>query len=168
VAQHFLELAEFAVYLPRLREHRVSHGRKIEVRPPLFPGYLFVQIVTGWWQARWCPGTIGLVMNCKEPARVPDGVVDGIRKRERGGLIELPRPPRFHPGDRLRVLYGPFADHVGLYAGMKPRERIEVLLAILGSQQRVTLAAAQLSPDMRPLFLARLAEHLRAIADYDV
>jgi transcription antitermination factor NusG len=55
------------------------------------------------------------------------------------GLIELPRPPKFRPGDRLRVLYGPFAGHVGLYAGMKPRERVEVLLAILGGSQRVTL-----------------------------
>ena len=38
-------------------------------------------------------------------------------------------------------MHGPFAGHVGLYAGMKPRERVEVLLAILGGAQRVTLAA---------------------------
>jgi transcriptional antiterminator RfaH len=140
LAAHFLELAGFAVYLPRLREHRVAHGRKIEVRPPLFPGYLFVLIVSGWWEAHYCPGTRGLVLNCSLPARVPDGVVDGIRKRERGGLIELPKPPRFRPGDNVRVLHGPFAGRVGLYAGMKPRERVEVLLALLGGQQRVTFA----------------------------
>ena len=39
------------------------------------------------------------------------------------------------------VIHGPFAGHVGLYQGMKPRERVEVLLAILGGSQRVTLAA---------------------------
>jgi transcriptional antiterminator RfaH len=139
VAQHFLELAGYAVYLPRVREHRVSHGRKIEIRPPLFPGYLFVEIVVGWWQARWCPGTLGLVMNCGLPVRVPEVVLDDIRKREVGGLIELPRAPKFSPGDRVRVLHGPFAGHLGLYAGMKPRERVEVLLAILGGSQRVTL-----------------------------
>src|SRR5262245_36059117 len=142
-AQHFLELAGYAVYLPRLRAHRVSHGRRIETRPPLFPGYLFVAIVVGWWQARWCPGTLGLVMNCGLPVRVPDSVLDDIRKREIGGLIELPKPPRFKPGDRVRVLHGPLAGHVGLYAGMKPRQRVEVLLAILGGQ-RVTLAAVSL------------------------
>jgi transcriptional antiterminator RfaH len=141
VAQHFLELAGYRCYLPRLREHRVSYRRKVEVRPPLFPGYLFVLIEFQWHTARWCPGTIGLVMNCNLPARVPDGVVDGIRRRERGGLIELPKPPRFRHGDRVRVLTGPFADHVGLYAGMKPRERVEVLLAILGGSQRATFAA---------------------------
>jgi transcriptional antiterminator RfaH len=141
VAQHFLELAGYCCYLPRLREHRVAHGRKIEVRPPLFPGYLFVLIELQWHSARWCPGTIDLVMNCNLPARVPDGVVDGIRSRERRGLIDLPKPPKFCPGDRVRVLTGPFADRVGLYAGMKPRERVEVLLALLGDTRRVTLAA---------------------------
>src|SRR5262245_1151969 len=141
VAQHFLELAGYAVYLPRLREHRISRGRKIETRPVLFPGYLFVEIVVGWWQARWCPGTLGLVMNCGVPVRVPDGVLDDIRKREVGGLIELPRSTKFRSGERLRVTQGPLAGHVGLYAGMRPRERVEVLLAILGGSQRVTLAA---------------------------
>jgi transcriptional antiterminator RfaH len=141
LAQRFLELSGYAVYLPRLREHRVSHGRKIETRPPLFPGYLFCQIIVGWWDARWCPGTLGLVMNCGLPARVPDSVVYGIRRRERNGLIELPRPPRFRPGDRVRIGQGPFKGHLALYAGQPAPERIAVLLAILGGSQRVTLAA---------------------------
>ena len=42
---------------------------------------------------------------------------------------------------RVRVLHGPLAGHVGLYAGMRPYQRIEVLLAILGGSQRVILAA---------------------------
>jgi transcriptional antiterminator RfaH len=140
VAQHFLELAGYRCYLPRLREQRISRGRKIEVRPPLFPGYLFVLIELQWHAARWCPGTLGLVMNCNLPARVPDAVVDDIRQRERNGLIELPKPPKFRPGDRVRVLHGPFTDHIGLYADMKPRERVEVLLALLGGQRRLELA----------------------------
>ena len=38
-------------------------------------------------------------------------------------------------------MQGPFAGHIGLFAGMKPRARVEVLLSLLGSQQRMTLAA---------------------------
>jgi hypothetical protein len=37
VALHCLELNGFKVYLPRLREHRTSYGRKIEIRPLLLP-----------------------------------------------------------------------------------------------------------------------------------
>jgi len=81
------------------------------------------------------------VLDGAAPARVPDVVIAEIRSRERGGLIELPKRALARPGDRLRVLRGPFQGHVGLYAGMRPRERVEVLLAILGGAQRVTLAA---------------------------
>ena len=110
-------------------------------RPLLFPGYLFVLIELQWHTARWAPGVVRLVMNGVGPAAVPEGVIMALKARETGGLIDLPRPPKFRPGDRLRVMHGPFAGHVGLYAGMKPRERVEVLLAILGGSQRVTLAA---------------------------
>ena len=140
VAQHFLELAGFTVYLPRLRDHRIKGARQIETRPVLFPGYLFCKIVAGWWEAQWCPGTRGLVMNSGVPCHVPDSVIREIKQRERNGLVELPKLG-LKPGDKVRILHGPFTDHVGLYQGMRPRERVEVLLAILGGAHRVTLAA---------------------------
>ena len=139
-AQHFLGLAGFESYLPRLRVPRVRRGRKIETRPPLFPSYLFVRIVNGWWSARWCPHVIRLVAAGDGPAHVADAIVDELKGRERGGLIDLPKPPGLRAGDRVRILSGPFAGHLGLYAGMKPRERVEVLLQLLGSMQRVTLS----------------------------
>jgi hypothetical protein len=40
----------------------------------------------------------------------------------------------------VRILAGPFAGHLGLYAGMRPHERVLVLLGVLGGQQRVDLA----------------------------
>jgi transcriptional antiterminator RfaH len=146
IAQHFLQAAGYTVYLPRLREYRVSHGRKIETRKPLFPAYLFVEIITGWWQARYCPGTLGLVMNCDQPARVPAVVVDDIRQREINGAIELPRPPRFKRGDSVRIVGGAFAGQLAVFEGMKPRERVEVLLGFLGGSQRVTMAQCDVEP----------------------
>src|SRR5215813_2495642 len=83
-------------------------------------------------------GVVRLVMDGAAPARVPDAVIDEIRSRERGGLIELPKPPRARPGDAVRILRGPFEGKLAVYAGMKPRARVEVLLGLLG---RVTLAA---------------------------
>ena len=37
LALRCLGLAGYETYFPRLREHRISHGRGIEIRPPLFP-----------------------------------------------------------------------------------------------------------------------------------
>lgn len=140
LALHCLTLAGFMTYLPRLRERRISHVRRIERQSPLFPGYCFTWIELQWRAARWAPGTLGLIMDGTQPARVPDSVIAEIRSRECGGLIELPKPPRPRPGHAVRVISGPLQGRLGLYAGMKPRERVEVLLQLVGGQQRVTLA----------------------------
>src|SRR5262245_18490027 len=136
-AQFFLQQKGYTVYLPRLRQHRVSHGRKIETRPPLFPGYLFIEIVVGWRQARWCPATLGLVMNGGLPVHVPDGVIAEIRSRECNGLVEL--PSRLRRGDRVRVTAGPLAGRLWLFEGMAGSERVAVLLRLFNSPRRLEL-----------------------------
>jgi transcriptional antiterminator RfaH len=136
---HCLGLAGYEVYHPCLRVYRRSYGRKIEVHQPLFVGYCFVSVVSGWWNARWAPGVVRIVLDGTVPAKVPDSVIAEIRSRECGGLVELPQPRELQAGDRVRVSHGPFAGHLAIFAGMKPHERVEVLLALLGGQQRVTL-----------------------------
>jgi transcriptional antiterminator RfaH len=140
LALHTLGLLGYEVYLPRLRAHRVMHGRKIELRRALFPGYCFVQIELQWHAARWAPGVIGLVMDGIVPARVPQNAIEEIRRREVGGLIVLERQGAKR-GDRVRILRGPFEGHLAIYHDSKPRDRIEVLLKLLGSTQRATLAS---------------------------
>ena len=143
-AQHFLQLNGYQVYLPRLRVVRPRRGRKVTLCPALFPSYLFVLITSGWWAARWCPHVVRLLAAGDEPMHVPDAIVDEIRSRERGGLVELPRRDGFKAGDRVRILQGPFEGHLGLYAGMRPHERVLVLLALLGGEQRVELPKADI------------------------
>ena len=77
---------------------------------------------------------------------VPDGLIEEIKSRERGGLVELPRRDGLRPGEQVRVLAGPLAGHIGLYAGMRSHERVLVLLALLGGQQRVELAKGAVEP----------------------
>src|SRR5215470_11028194 len=138
LALHFLRQAGFETYAPRLRERRTVQGRKVVRTPLLFPAYAFVFIRLQWHAARWSPGVIRLVMDGAVPARVPDAVIDEIRSRECRGLIELPKPPLARPGDAVRILRGPFEGKLVIYADMKPRQRVEVLLSLLGSRQRMT------------------------------
>jgi transcriptional antiterminator RfaH len=140
LASYCLGLAGYEIYQPLLREQRRSHGRKIMVTPPLFPGYLFVWVVRGWWDARWSPGVVRLIMDGLLPARVPDAVISEIRSRERGGFVELPKVHGLAPGMRVKVLQGPLQDQIGLLAALRPHERVLVLLQLLGGQQRVELA----------------------------
>ncbi len=78
-------------------------------------------------------------MDGVSPARVADSVIDEIRSRERNGLVELPKR-RLRAGDAVRIWRGPFAGHLALYAGVSSRERVAVLLSLLGAQRRLLLA----------------------------
>src|SRR6516225_4755509 len=142
LALHCLtKVAGYEIYNPQVREQRRRHGRKIMSVSQLFPAYVFVLIVSGWWDARWAPGVVRLVMGGDEqPAHVPDAVIAEIRSRERNGLVELPKPRGLAPGTRVRVVSGPLCDQIGLLAVLRPHERVLVLLNLLGGQQRVELA----------------------------
>jgi transcription antitermination factor NusG len=145
LALHCLGVAGFQTYMPRLRVKRVTRTRKMSMlMPALFPNYCFVLIELQWHAARWCPGVIRLVLDGIQPAKVPDAVIDGIRSRERNGLVELPSAPSapgLKRGERVIVRAGPFQDHLGLYDGQAPHQRVAVLLMWLGSQRRVELRA---------------------------
>src|SRR5215471_15231645 len=140
LAAYTLGLAGYEIYQPLLREQRRSHGRKITVTPPLFPGYLFVWVVSGWWNARWSPGVVRLIMDGLVPAVVRDDVIAEIRSRERNGLVELPKVHGLKPGMRVQVISGPLSEQIGMLAALRPHERVLVLLQLLGGQQRVELA----------------------------
>jgi transcriptional antiterminator RfaH len=140
LALHCLGLNGFEVYCPRLRQQVRSRGRKIIRTPPLFPGYLFVWVVRGWWDARWSAGVRRLVMDGEQPAHVPDAVISEIKSREKNGLVELVKPRGLKPGTRVRVISGPLSEKIGMLAVLKPHERVIVLLNLLGGDQRVDLA----------------------------
>jgi hypothetical protein len=65
---------------------------------------LRVLLPSGRWSA--ASGVRKLVMDGKQPARVPDAVIAEIPSREnRAGFVELqPRPNRFRAGDRVLVV----------------------------------------------------------------
>src|SRR5262249_1930337 len=143
LASYCLTLAGYEIYQPLLREQiRSRSGRKIVRTPPLFPGYLFLWVVSGWWNARWSPGVVRLIMDGLQPAVVRDDVINEIRSRERNGLVELPKLRGRRPGMRMRVrvIGGPLSEQIGMLAALRPHERVLVLLQLLGGQQRVELA----------------------------
>ena len=133
----------FGAYLPRHLKRR-RHARKIElVAAPLFPRYLFVAVdlETQRWRAiHSTSGVSRLVCNGDEPAPVPPDVVPALRQREdAAGFVKLERRPQFAPGERVRVVDGIFADTFGLFEGMADRDRVAILLDLLGRKVRILL-----------------------------
>jgi transcriptional antiterminator RfaH len=135
----------FATYLPRYQKRR-RHARRVDVvTAPLFPRYLFVEVDMAIQRWRSIYSTIGvsrLVCTGDVPTPVPGRVVAMLKDREdAAGFIQLDRQPQFRVGDKIRVLDGVFSDCLGLYDGMPDRDRVAVLLELLGRKVRVLLDA---------------------------
>jgi hypothetical protein len=66
-----------------------------------------------------------------------------LRQRERDGLVVLAPAPGLRRGDPVRIARGIFTGELALYDGMRPHERVGVLLRVLG---RVELPAGDVAP----------------------
>lgn len=135
----------FETYLPRYLKRR-SHARKIEqVAAPLFPRYLFVKVDLATQRWRSIQSTFGvshLVLNGSEPARIGSDVMRVLKAREDGsGFVKLDRRAQFLLGAKVRILGGAFTDNLGLFDGLGDRDRVAVLLDLLGRKVRVSLDA---------------------------
>jgi transcriptional antiterminator RfaH len=131
----------FEIYLPRYLKQR-RHARRVEtVAAPLFPSYLFVAIdmaTQRWLSIRSSVGVARLVCDGDRPAPVPQYVIDALKcSEDADGMIRLKRPPRFAPGDKIRVIGGAFHDCLGFYEGMSGEARVAILLELLGRKVRV-------------------------------
>lgn len=135
----------FEIYLPRYLKRR-SHARKVDkVAAPLFPRYLFVRIDMTRQRWRSIQATFGvsrLVLNGADPAPVPQQALTLLKAREdESGYVRLDQRPKFALGEKVRVLAGAFADIVGLFDGLGDRERVAILLDLLGQKVRVSMDA---------------------------
>ncbi len=135
----------FETYLPRYQKRR-RHARKIELVPAaLFPRYMFVSIdvaMQRWLAIRSTVGVSQVVCNGNEPAAVPAGVVERLKASEdASGFIPLDTRPHFSPGDKIKILDGAFAECLGLIDTVNDRERVAILLDLLGRKVRVVLDA---------------------------
>lgn len=133
----------FEIYLPRYLKRR-SHARKIEkVAAPLFPRYLFVQIDMATQRWRSIQSTFGvshLVTNGSDPAPVAREVLRMLRaKEDKAGFVLMDSRPSFAVGEKVKILAGAFTDVVGLFDGLGDRERVAVLLDLLGQKVRVSM-----------------------------
>jgi len=147
VALANLERQGYTTYLPRVRHKRRRKGRPTAVIEPLFPRYLFIHLDThtdNWAPIRSTLGVASLVRFGQKPAPIPESLISFLRSREsRDGLHEWAEP-EYRAGDRVRVADGPMEGYEGILLARTSRERVVVLLDILGKQVRAQLELGRL------------------------
>jgi transcriptional antiterminator RfaH len=142
-AQMHLARQGFETYLPRYLKRR-RHARRTEtIASPLYPRYLFVAFNAAIHRWRAIYSTIGvtrLIGVGDVPSSIDSSIISTLKSRENTqGFIQLERRPRFAIGDKVRVREGIFSDSLGLFEGVDDRERVTILLDLLGRKVRVVL-----------------------------
>jgi transcriptional antiterminator RfaH len=143
-----LERQDFATFLP-LHWKTVRHARKFQTsKAPFFPRYLFVRLDLERQRWRAVNSTLGvssLIMEGELPKPVPVGVVEALLDLAEGdGLLAFGQALR--PGQKVRVISGPFADRVGELAALDERDRVKVLLDVMGGPIPIKTSSRALAP----------------------
>ncbi|SHF37207.1 transcriptional antiterminator RfaH [Ruegeria intermedia] len=140
-AQHNLENQGFRVFAPKIRETRRIGGRFKDKLSLLFPGYIFVQVnpnSSPWRKINSTYGVSRLVsFTQNRPAIVPPALITNLRIRFSEG-IDAPSESTLEPGDTVQLIRGPFAGFAAKVETVEAKNRIWLLLDLMGRETRVS------------------------------
>jgi transcriptional antiterminator RfaH len=145
-AERHLTNQGFDVYLPRHKIGVRKQNRYKEVIEPLFPRYIFVNLVAGvhnYAPIRSTRGAVGLVRVGSFPAIAPPSLIEYLRLKEQKALMPKPLNP-FKTGDRVHIIDGPFAGYEAIYDCERGEERALILLNLMNQFSKVEMSVHHL------------------------
>lgn len=148
VALANLDRQDFKTYLPTIRVTRRQSGKWRAAAEPLFPGYLFVEVDVTVQSAAPIAntrGAIGLVRFGGEISPVPDGIVDGIMAMQSSRDTPIDPAQVFKQGDTVTIVQGPFSGVNAIFHAQSGKERVCLLLDLMGRSNRVEVSAHQIA-----------------------
>lgn len=121
-------------FLPKILVPKDPSVPGSSVVKPMFPGYLFVDVVPDtaeWARVSYSPGVKGVVSFGGIPARVPHEVVTALRERTmRDRTVNVSRP--FKEGDMVIVQRGPLRGLSAIFKGyVSDSGRVKLLMELL-------------------------------------
>ena len=145
-----LQRQGFETYLPQTTRW-ISHARQRKlVKRPLFSRYVFVRLDPDTMRWRSILSTVGvsnLICQGDRPAPVSEKIVDAIRAAEEQGIFDVVNElATLGTGDQVRVVRGPFSEFVGKLQSLMARDRVCVLLEILGREVPTTFNVSEIAP----------------------
>lgn len=149
IARDNLERQGYETYLPLARHVRKRQGRTLSAVAPLFPRYLFVRLdreLDNWAPIRSTLGVVSLVRFGQLPAAVPDDLVGFLRGREGADGLHVLPIEGYKSGGRVRITAGGLTGYEGIFVASTGRQRVVVLLDILGKQTRTVVEAGAIEP----------------------
>ncbi|CAI8323541.1 MAG: transcriptional activator RfaH [Hyphomonadaceae bacterium] len=122
----------------------IRSGRQTNIKlKPLFPGYVFLRSPTGLSlrPVDSSCGVVRLVRTGSSPAVLPAGLVPEFMKlADDNGVVAF--RDNLHRGDKVRVMVGAFDNWIGRVVDLPERDRVTLLLDMIGRSVPVTLATS--------------------------
>lgn len=149
VARLNLERQGYEVYLPLVRQSRRHKGHMISIVAPMFPRYLFVRLnreTHDWGPIRSTFGVVSIVRFGQDAAVVPDDLVVLLRARQDEQGIQVLPLEQYQQGARVRIVAGGFAGYEGIFVARSARDRVTVLLQVLGRHTRASVDLGAIEP----------------------
>ncbi len=131
----------FDVVVPTEEEIEVREGKRRTIERRVFPGYILVQMIMdedSWYVVRNTPGVTGFVGMGNEPTPLrPEEVAQIMRRME----AEAPKiKVTFRPGQKVRIIDGPFNDFIGTVGDIDmEKAKVRVLVSFFGRETPVEL-----------------------------
>jgi transcriptional antiterminator RfaH len=150
VAKKNLERQGYETYLPLVSQARRRNGRRVSVVGPMFPRYLFIHLDNrsdNWAPIRSTRGVISLVRFGQAAAKVPDALVSALHGREDERGVQIMPVEEYRAGSRVRITDGSFSGYQGVFLAKTGRDRVVLLLDILGKHTRATVNVNVIEPD---------------------
>jgi transcription antitermination factor NusG len=124
----------YEAWCPKIKYVR----RKRLHQEPLFPRYVLIRVSQQWYDLLSLFGLSRLIMDAsKKPATLSNGFIDGLKNGcDREGFYVL---RKFVVGQTVRVEKGVLTGTVGVYDGQLAKDRIAVLIEMLGTTVRASV-----------------------------
>jgi transcription antitermination factor NusG len=141
----------FTVFMPIEKRWKKHARRKKESLLPLMPRYFFVAFdpnKEGWTVLLSINGVEGVLSSATGvPIAVPAEIVEDLQLIESMGQFdETKAVSRMQPGDKLKVVKGPFVDFIVDFIAEYPDKRVEVLLRLFGAERAIKVPVADVRP----------------------
>lgn len=131
----------FDVFFPMQEEIEVKDGKRRTVERHIFPGYVLVNMLLSeesWYVVRNTPGVTGFVGMGNNPTPLrPEEVAQIVKRTEADSpTVKV----SFKPGERVRIIDGPFNDFRGMVAEIDmERNKVRVMVSFFGRETPVEL-----------------------------
>lgn len=138
----------FQSFLPMISTQKVRRGRKVKIKRPVFPGYVFAAFDLDepiqWRAIKSTVGVEYILENNDVPVSIPSKIIEELRRLDSIGAFDKDKAPK--AGEQFRVVdpSSPLYDLAGKVHSAGPRDKVKLLLKIMNRHVATEFSLAQL------------------------